>query len=81
MKWLRRGANIIATVIGGFLLARWLNNLPYEFSPLPATVAFCMRAFGIDTIEYADDIEAIGLLVVIAGSLVVPRRQTSCRVV
>ncbi|ABN84984.1 hypothetical protein BURPS668_2982 [Burkholderia pseudomallei 668] len=30
-----------------------------------------MHAFGVDTVAHADDIEAIGLLVIIAASLIV----------
>lgn len=71
MKWLHRGANVLATVMVGLLLSRWIANLPCEFPPLPATVAFCMRLFQIDMIEHADDIETVGLLVIIAASIVI----------
>lgn len=71
MKWARYSANIIATLVIGVLLSRWIDSLPYEFSPLPASIAFVMRALGVDTIKNADDIETVGLLVIIAASMLV----------
>lgn len=71
MKWVRYGANIIATLAIGFVLSRWIDGLPYEFPVLPASISFVMRAFGVDTIKNADDIETVGLLVIIAASVLV----------
>ncbi|WDD93304.1 hypothetical protein Bsp3421_003375 [Burkholderia sp. FERM BP-3421] len=71
MKVTRYALNALATLAIGYALSRWIDQLPYEFSPLPATITAVMRAIGIDTIAHADDIEAIGLLVIIAGSFVV----------
>lgn len=47
---------------------------PYEFPPLPASIEFVMRALGMDTIGKMDDIEAIGLLVITAVSMIVCKR-------
>lgn len=69
MRWLRYSINIIATLALGLLLARWISVIPYEFSPLPSTIAAIMRLFGADPIDHAEDIETIGLLVIIAGSI------------
>lgn len=69
LKWLGRSTNLIATLILGLLLSRWIANLPYEFPPLPGTIAFCMRVLNIDTIDHADDIEAVGLLLIIVASV------------
>jgi len=71
MKLLRYSANVLATLAIGVLLSRYISSLPYEFAPLPASIAFVMRKAGIDTIKNADDVETIGLLVIIALSLVV----------
>ncbi|PMS23061.1 hypothetical protein C0Z18_02240 [Trinickia dabaoshanensis] len=71
MKWVRYGVNIIATLVLGLLLSRWIDGLPYEFPVLPASIAFVMRALGMDTIRNADDIETVGLLVIIAASMLV----------
>jgi hypothetical protein len=70
MKLARYGLNVLATIVIGYVLSRYVNSLPYEFPPLPASIAFIMRTLGIDTIRNADDIETIGLLVIIALSLV-----------
>jgi hypothetical protein len=70
MKVVRYGVNALAVVVIGFVLSRVVSNLPYEFPPLPAFIAFVMRRLGIDTVTNADDIETIGLLVIIALSLV-----------
>jgi hypothetical protein len=71
MKLVRYGANVLATLVIGVLLSRYVNGLPYEFAPLPASIAFVMRKAGIDTVKNADDIETMGLLVIIGLSLVV----------
>jgi hypothetical protein len=70
MKWLRYVINLVATLIIGFLLSRWIDSAPYEFAQLPASIARVMRAFGVDTIRNADDIETVGLLVIIAASMI-----------
>lgn len=69
MKLVRYGANGLATLAIGFLFSRYISSLPYEFPLLPASVAFVMRSFGIDTIKNADDIETIGLAIIVAASL------------
>jgi len=71
MKAVRYGANGLATLVIGFLLSRYISNLPYEFPPLPASIAFVMRALHIDTVKNADDIETIGLISIIVVSLIV----------
>lgn len=72
MRWLRYCVNIIATLVLGDLLARWFANLPYDFDEvLPRSIMFVMRALGIDTINNADDIEIIGLLVIFLVSILV----------
>ncbi|MFX1673676.1 hypothetical protein PWR63_15650 [Paraburkholderia sp. A2WS-5] len=71
MKWVRYSANIITTLVLGFLLSRWIVSLPCEFSPLSASIAFVMHAFGVDTVKNADDIETTGLLVIIAAAMIV----------
>jgi glucose uptake protein GlcU len=71
MKIVRYGVNALAVVVIGFVLSRFASHLPYEFPPLPALIAFVMRRLGIDTVTNADDIETIGLLLIIALSLVV----------
>lgn len=71
MKVVRYGVNALAVVVIGFVISRVVSNLPYEFPPLPAFIAFAMRRLGIDTVTNADDIETIGLLVIMALSLVV----------
>lgn len=71
MKAVRYGVNALATIVIGFLLSRFISNLPYDFPPLPGAIAFVMRKLGIDTVQNADDIETIGLLVIIALSVVV----------
>ena len=70
MKFIRYGVNALATVVIGFALSRYVASLPYEFPPLPAFVAIVMRTLGVDTVKNADDIETVGLLVIIALSLV-----------
>ena len=69
MKLVRCGANVLATLVIGVLLSRYINSLPYEFAPLPASIAYVMRSAGMDTIKNADDIETLGLLVIITLSL------------
>jgi len=71
MRFVRYGANVLATVLIGLGLSRWIDSLPYEFPRLPASIAFVMRALGVDTIRNADDIETIGLLVIVAFSMIV----------
>jgi hypothetical protein len=71
MKIVRYGTNVLATLAIGFLLSRYISNLPYEFPPLPASIAFAMRALHIDTVKNADDIETIGLVIIIVASLIV----------
>ncbi len=71
MRLVRYGVNILATILIGVLLSRYVSRLPFEFPALPASIAFVMRKAGIDTIKNADDIETIGLLVIIAASLIV----------
>ncbi len=71
MKVVRYGVNALAIVVIGFVLSRVISNLPYEFPPLPASIAFVMRRLGVDTVTNADDIETIGLLVIIALSVVI----------
>lgn len=61
----------LLTIVIGFVLSWYAANLPYEFAPLPASIAFVMRKFDIDTVANADDIETIGLLVIIMLSLIV----------
>lgn len=70
MKLIRYGSNVVATLVIGVLLSRYISNLPYEFPLLPASIADVMRKAGIDTVKNGDDIETIGLLVIIAVSLV-----------
>jgi hypothetical protein len=69
MKLVRYGANMLATVVIGFALSRFIASLPYEFPPLPALIALVMRRLGVDTVNNADDIETVGLLVIIVLSL------------
>jgi hypothetical protein len=69
MKLVRYGANMLATVVIGFALSRFIASLPYEFPPLPASIALVMRKLGVDTVNNADDIETVGLLVIIVLSL------------
>ncbi|AJX87230.1 hypothetical protein [Burkholderia pseudomallei] len=71
MKVVRYSLNVLATLAIGYGLSRWIDRLPYEFPPLPAAITAVMHAFGVDTVAHADDIEAIGLLVIIAASLIV----------
>ncbi|AJY28791.1 hypothetical protein BTM_2736 [Burkholderia thailandensis 34] len=71
MKVVRYSLNVLATLAIGYGLSRWIDQLPYEFPPLPAAITAVMRMFGVDTIAHADDIEAIGLLVIIVASLIV----------
>ncbi|TAM55031.1 MAG: hypothetical protein EPN57_03150 [Paraburkholderia sp.] len=71
MKIVRYGTNGLATLAIGFLLSRYVSNLPYDFPPLPASIAFAMRALHIDTVKNADDIETIGLVIIIVASLIV----------
>lgn len=71
MRWLRYSANVLATFVLGALLSHWISNLPYEFSPLPKSIALVMRALGIDTVKNADDVEIIGLLVIIVFSMMI----------
>lgn len=71
MKWIRYSTNVLATLVLGVFLSRWIDGLPYEFPPLPASIAFVMRRFGVDQITHADDIETIGLLVIIAVSMII----------
>ncbi|WDD92444.1 hypothetical protein Bsp3421_002450 [Burkholderia sp. FERM BP-3421] len=71
MKIARFALNVFATLAIGYALSRWIDRLPYEFPPLPATITAAMSALGIDTIAHADAIEASGLLVIIAASLAV----------
>ena len=69
MKVVRYGANTLAVIVIGFFVSRAMSHLPYDFPPLPASIALVMRRLGIDTISNADDIETIGLLVIIALSV------------
>jgi len=69
MRWFRSFINLVATAVVGLLLARWISVLPYEFSPLPSAIASAMRLFGADPIDNAEDIETIGLLLIIAASI------------
>jgi hypothetical protein len=69
MKVARYSLNILATLAIGYALSRWIDQLPYEFSPLPATITAIMRAVGVDTVAHGDDVEAIGLVVIIVASL------------
>lgn len=71
MKAVRYGVNALATIVIGFLLSRFISNLPYDFPPLPGSIAFVMRKLGIDTVQNADDIETMGLLIIIGVSLIV----------
>ena len=71
MKAVRYGVNALATIVIGFLLSRFINDLPYDFPPLPGSIVFVMRKLGIDTVQNADDVETIRLLVIIALSLVI----------
>ena len=70
MKLVRYTANVVATVVLGFLISRWIATLPYEFPALPASIRSMLNAFGVDTVANADDIETIGLLVIIIVSMV-----------
>ncbi|MEK6353289.1 MAG: hypothetical protein V4796_14140 [Burkholderia cenocepacia] len=70
MTGARYGLNILATVILGTLLARWFVRLPIE-TPIPAAIESAMAFFGVDTIAHADEVEGIGLLLVLAVCLVV----------
>ena len=70
MTGARYGLNILATLILGTLLARWFVRLPIE-TPIPAAIESALAFLGVDTIAHADDIEAIGLLLVLAVWLVV----------
>ncbi|BCH60264.1 hypothetical protein RvVAR0630_28880 [Agrobacterium vitis] len=71
MKMVHYSINAFVTLLLGLLLARWISGLPYEFSLLPGLIASAIRLFGMDTIENADDIETIGLLVIIVASVMV----------
>jgi len=42
MKLVRYGANMLATVVIGFALSRFIASLPYEFPPLPALIALVL---------------------------------------
>ncbi|RQR26462.1 hypothetical protein DIE23_29735 [Burkholderia sp. Bp9143] len=66
----RYALNILATLILGTLLALWFARLPIE-TPIPAAIESAMAFFGVDTIAHADDVEGIGLLLVLAVCLVV----------
>ncbi|MBB4007291.1 hypothetical protein [Allorhizobium taibaishanense] len=68
---MKTSANILITLISGLLLARLVSTLPYELSWLPAGITSVMRLLGIDTGENADDIETIGLLVIIVACILV----------
>lgn len=70
MKVTRYALNILATLILGTLLARWFVRLPIE-THIPAAIESAMAFFGVDTIAHADDVEGIGLLLVLAVCLVV----------
>ncbi|PMS36879.1 hypothetical protein B0G57_10541 [Trinickia symbiotica] len=71
MKLVRYSANVLVTIVIGGVLSRYVSGLPYEFPPLPASIAFVMRKLGIDTVKNADDVETIGLLVIIVASFIV----------
>jgi K+ transporter len=66
----RYGLNILATLILGTLLARWFVHLPIE-TRIPVAIESALAFFGVDTIALADDIDGIGLLLVLAVCLVV----------
>ncbi|EDT39425.1 hypothetical protein [Burkholderia ambifaria] len=70
MTLARYGLNILATLVLGTLLARWFVHLPIE-TPIPAAIGAAMAFFGVDTIAHADDVEGIGLLLVLAVCVVV----------
>jgi hypothetical protein len=71
MRWGHYGVNILATVLIGFTLSRTIASLPYEFSPLPVSIAMLMRGLGVDAVRNADAIETIGMLVILTASLLV----------
>lgn len=66
----RYAINILATLILGTLLARWFVRLPIE-TPIPAAIESAMAFFGVDTLAHADDVDGIGLALVLAVCLVV----------
>ena len=68
MKAVRYSINALATGILGMLLARWFVRLPIETS-IPSTIESVMARLGVDTIAHADDVEEIGLLLVLGVCL------------
>ncbi|WP_124666357.1 hypothetical protein [Burkholderia sp. Bp8986] len=68
MKAVRYSINVLATGALGVLLARWFVRLPIETS-IPSTIESVMALFGVDTIAHADDVEGVGLLLVLGVCL------------
>lgn len=68
MKAVRYSINVLATGALGVLLARWFVRLPIETS-IPSTIESMMVLFGVDTIAHPDEVEGIGLLLVLGVCL------------
>lgn len=71
MKIIRYSINFILTIYIGRWVSYFIAHLPYEFPPLPGTIAFILKKLGDDPATNGDDIVTIGLLVIIIASIIV----------
>ena len=71
MKRLARIAlYLVATVVLGDLLARYIAGLPYEISPLTDSIQFVLRVVGLQQLDNVDDMETLTLVFILLASIV-----------
>ncbi|MGQ7934684.1 hypothetical protein [Paraburkholderia sp. D1E] len=61
---------VVATVVLGDLLARYVAGLPYEMTPLTDSIQFVLRAVGLNRLDNVDDMETLTLVFILLASIV-----------
>lgn len=60
---------VVATVVLGDLLARYIAGLPYEMTPLTDSIQFVLRALGLRQLDNVDDMETLTLIFILLASI------------
>ncbi|MFM0009681.1 hypothetical protein PQR46_07435 [Paraburkholderia sediminicola] len=61
---------LVATVVLGDLLARYIAGLPYEMTPLTDSIQFVLHAVGLKRLDNVDDMETLALVFILLASIV-----------
>lgn len=61
---------VVATVVLGDLLARYIAGLPYEMLPLTDSIQSVLRAVGLNRLDNVDDLETLALVFILLASIV-----------